>query len=382
VTGDPPLRRYEAVLRGLARRDRLRELTRRRGLDFASNDYLGVAECPRLSRAVAAALAAGTPVGAAGSRLLRGNCQEHEALEALAAGFFGAERALFFGGGYVANLAALSTLPQRGDLVILDALVHASAREGARAGRAQVVETPHNDVGAIEDAMMAWRRDGGTGRAWMAVESLYSMDGDRAPLAELAALAERHDAFLCIDEAHATGVFGPEGRGLAHGLEGRDNIVVLHTCGKALGCAGALVTGPAVLCDFLVNRSGPFIYATAPSPLMAVAIIEALAILREEPERRERLAQLVALAGRELAALTGVAPSGSQIQPVIIGGNARTMELANAMQARGFDLRGIRPPTVPEGTARLRISLTLNVGASDVLALIGALAEERARVFA
>lgn len=382
MTGDPPLRRYEAVLRGLARRDRLRELTRRRGLDFASNDYLGVAECPRLSRAVAAALAAGTPVGAAGSRLLRGNCQEHEALEALAAGFFGAERALFFGGGYVANLAALSTLPQRGDLVILDALVHASAREGARAGRAQVVETPHNDVGAIEDAMMAWRRDGGTGRAWMAVESLYSMDGDRAPLAELAALAERHDAFLCIDEAHATGVFGPEGRGLAHGLEGRDNIVVLHTCGKALGCAGALVTGPAVLCDFLVNRSGPFIYATAPSPLMAVAIIEALAILREEPERRERLAQLVALAGRELAALTGVAPSGSQIQPVIIGGNARTMELANAMQARGFDLRGIRPPTVPEGTARLRISLTLNVGASDVLALIGALAEERARVFA
>ena len=382
MTGDPPLRRYEAVLRGLARRDRLRELTRRRGLDFASNDYLGVAECPRLSRAVAAALAAGTPVGAAGSRLLRGNCQEHEALEALAAGFFGAERALFFGGGYVANLAALSTLPQRGDLVILDALVHASAREGARAGRAQVVETPHNDVGAIEDAMMAWRRDGGTGRAWMAVESLYSMDGDRAPLAELAALAERHDAFLCIDEAHATGVFGPEGRGLAHGLEGRDNIVVLHTCGKALGCAGALVTGPAVLCDFLVNRSGTFIYATAPSPLMAVAIIEALAILREEPERRERLAQLVALAGRELAALTGVAPSGSQIQPVIIGGNARTMELANAMQARGFDLRGIRPPTVPEGTARLRISLTLNVGASDVLALIGALAEERARVFA
>jgi 8-amino-7-oxononanoate synthase len=264
--------------------------------------------------------------------------------------------------------------------VILDALVHASAREGARAGRARVVETPHNDLDAIEDAVMAWRRGGGAGRAWIAVESLYSMDGDRAPLAALAALADRHDAFLCIDEAHATGVFGPDGRGLAHGLEGRDNVVVLHTCGKALGCAGALVTAPAALCDFLVNRSRPFIYATAPSPLMAVAAAEALAILREEPERRERLMQLVALAGRELAARVGLAPSGSQIQPVIIGGNGRTMELAAAMQARGFDLRGIRPPTVPEGTARLRIALTLNVGAPDVLALIGALAEERARV--
>jgi 8-amino-7-oxononanoate synthase len=382
VTGGAPLERYEAALRGLARRDRLRELTPRHGLDFASNDYLGLADCPRLSRAVAAALAAGTPVGATGSRLLRGNCPEHEALEALAAGFFGAERALFFGGGYVANFAVLSTLPQRRDLVILDALVHASAREGARAGRAQVVETSHNDLGAIEEAVMAWRRGGGAGRIWMAVESLYSMDGDRAPLPELAALADRHDAFLCIDEAHATGVFGPDGRGFAHDLEGRDNVVVLHTCGKALGCAGALVTAPAALCDFLVNRSRPFIYATAPSPLMAVAVVEALAILREEPERRERLMELVALAGRELAARTGIAPSGSQIQPVIIGGNARTMELANAMQARGFDLRGIRPPTVPEGTARLRIALTLHVRAPDVLALIGALAEARGRVSA
>ncbi|MER8779303.1 8-amino-7-oxononanoate synthase [Mesorhizobium sp. M0977] len=376
------LDRYETSLNGLARKNRLRALSPRAGLDFASNDYLGLAASPRLAKAVAAALAAGTPVGATGSRLLRGNTPEHETLEAEAARFFGAERALFFSGGYVANFAVLTTLPQKGDLVVLDALIHASAHEGARAGRAAVAEVPHNDIGGFEDAILTWRRSGGTGRPWIVVESLYSMDGDRAPLADLAALADRHHAFLLIDEAHATGVYGPDGRGLAHDLEGRDNVVVLHTCGKALGASGALVTGSTVLCDYLINRCRPFIYATAPSPLMAVAATEALAVLHDEPERRERLAALVAFAGRELKACCGVAPSGSQILPVIVGDNARAMALASALQARGFDVRGIRPPTVPEGTARLRISLTLNVEQADVAAMITALAEEWERMAA
>lgn len=374
------LDRYETMLNGLARKNRLRTLSPRAGLDFASNDYLGLAASPRLAEAVVAALAAGTPIGATGSRLLRGNTPEHETLEADAARFFGVERALFFSGGYVANFAILTTLPQKGDLVVLDALIHASAHEGVRAGRAAVAEAPHNDVGGFEDAILAWRRSGGMGRPWIAVESLYSMDGDRAPLADLEALADRHDAFLLIDEAHATGVFGPDGRGLAHGLEGRDNVVVLHTCGKALGASGALVTGPSVMCDYLINRCRPFIYATAPSPLMAVAATEALAILRDEPERRERLAALVAFAGREIKARCAIVPSGSQILPVIVGDNARAMALADALQARGFDVRGIRPPTVPEGTARLRISLTLNVEQADVDAMIEALAQEWERL--
>jgi 8-amino-7-oxononanoate synthase len=369
------LDRYEANLRGLARKSRLRTLSPRTGLDFASNDYLGLAGCKRMADAVAAAIAAGTPVGAAGSRLLRGNVPEHEALEAQAASFFGTEGALFFGGGYMANFAVLTTLPQKGDLIVLDELIHASAHEGARAGRAEVVQALHNDPGAVEDAIRAWRAKGGTGRPWIVAESLYSMDGDRAPLAELIAVADRHDAFLFLDEAHATGVYGPDGRGLAHGLEGRDNVVVLHTCGKALGASGALITGPAVLCDYLVNRCRPFIYATAPSPLMAVAAMEALAILTEEPERREKLARLVALAGERAGAL-GVRPSGSQILPIIVGDNARAMALAAGLQQRGFDVRGIRPPTVPEGTARLRISLTLNVPEADVTALFAAIAEE------
>jgi len=375
ANGRALLDRYEVSLRGLARKNRLRALSGRAGLDFASNDYLGLARSKRMAEAVASALAAGTPVGATGSRLLRGNDPEHEELEAKAAGFFGAERALFFGGGYVANFAVLTTLPQKGDLIVLDELVHASAHEGARAGRAEVTEAAHNDTNAVDEAIEAWRARGGAGRAWIVVESLYSMDGDRAPLGELIDVADRHDAFLFVDEAHATGVCGPEGRGLAHDLEGRDNVVVLHTCGKALGASGALVTAPAVLCDYLVNRCRPFIYATAPSPLMAVATATALDILADEPERRERLARLVALAGKGAEGL-GLPVSGSQILPIIVGDNRGTMALALALQARGFDVRGIRPPTVPEGTARLRISLTLNVGEEDVSALFDALAEE------
>ncbi|MGH6854853.1 MAG: 8-amino-7-oxononanoate synthase [Aestuariivirga sp.] len=372
-----PIARYDATLRGLARKGRLRTLSPRAGLDFASNDYLGLAASKRMAGAVAAALARGTPVGASGSRLLRGNSPEHEELEAVAAAFFHAERTLFFGGGYVANFAVLTTLPQRGDLLILDELIHASAHEGARAGRAQVVKVRHNDTDAVETAIRDWRATGGIGCIWIAVESLYSMDGDRAPLDDLMKLANCHDAFLFIDEAHATGVYGPDGRGLAAGFEGRDNVVVLHTCGKALGASGALVTAPKVLCEFLINRCRPFIYATAPSPLMAAAALEALAILRDEPGRREALARLVAFAGREVPARCGVTPSGSQILPVVIGGNARTMALATALQARGFDVRGVRPPTVPEGTARLRISLTLNVDETAVSNMLDALAEEQ-----
>jgi 8-amino-7-oxononanoate synthase len=368
---------YQAALDALADSSRLRALAPRAGIDFTSNDYLGLAASPRLGRAVTAAIARGTPVGAGGSRLLRGNAPEHEALEEQAAAFFHAERALFFGSGYVANYALLTTLPQRGDLLLLDRLVHASAHEGARAGRAQYTTVAHNEAQAFEAAARAWRDGGGRGRIWLAVESLYSMDGDRAPLDELVAVAERHDAMLLIDEAHATGLYGPDGRGLGASLEGRENVVALHTCGKALGAAGALVSGPRVLCDFLLNRCRPFIFATAPSPLMAVAALEALEILREEPERRRRLAQLIAVAARAALTSGAATPTGSQILPVIVGDDRAALALAAGLQRRGFDVRAVRPPTVPEGTARLRISITLNVDETAVGALFAALAEER-----
>jgi len=367
---------YVADLSALEKDDRLRSLKPRAGIDFSSNDYLALANCPRMRKAVSAAIEAGTPIGAGGSRLLRGNCAEHESLEAEAAQFFGAEAASFFASGYIANFSVLTTLPQRGDLLVLDQLVHASLHEGARAGRAEFRFSAHNDANSVEEVIRARRAEGGAGRIWIVAESLYSMDGDFAPLEELAAIADRHDAFLMIDEAHATGVFGPNGRGLTAAYEGRENLVAIHTCGKALGAAGALVTTTKIFRDFIVNRCRPFIFSTAPSPLIAVAVEAALSILREEPEHQQRLANLISFAHREIEARQGWRFSGSQIMPFIVGDNARAMTLAAAMQVRGFDIRGIRPPTVPAGTARLRISLTNNVGERDVRAMLDALAEE------
>jgi 8-amino-7-oxononanoate synthase len=365
---------FDAGLRELAGQGRLRSLRPRAGIDFTSNDYLGLAESAELRQAALDAIARGVPVGSAGSRLLRGNHAEHEALESEAAAYFGAETALYFGGGYVANSAIFSTLPQRGDLVVHDELIHASAHDGMQRGRAEFVGVPHNDIDAFNAAIARWRESGGTGRPWLSVESLYSMDGDGPDLAALFAVADRHDAMVVVDEAHATGVFGPQGRGLAAAFEGRDNVITLHTCGKALGTVGGFVLAPKVIRDFLVNRSRSFIFATAPSPLIAAITRVALEISRTNPVRRERLADLIAFAGRELRRRCDIKPSGSQILPVIIGADQAAVDIAASLQHDGFDIRAIRPPTVPVGTARLRIALTLNVNEAIVTNLFDALA--------
>jgi 8-amino-7-oxononanoate synthase len=366
---------HERALKALERRGRLRALAPRTGVDFASNDYLGLGASAALRAAAVAALERGVAIGAGGSRLLRGNDPEHEALEAQAADFFGAESCLYFGGGFVANNAIFSTLPKRADLIVHDELIHASVHDGMRASKAAHVPARHNDAQAFEDAIAHWRIEGGTGRPWLAVESLYSMDGDRAPLDELLAVAARHDGMLVIDEAHATGILGPDGRGLAANLEGRANIVTLHTCSKAIGVMGALVLLPSEMRDFLVNRSRQFIYATAPSPLVAALVRASLDLVRTDPQRRERLASLVEFAGRELSARCGLPVSGSHIQPVILGSDDRAVAVASTLQARGFDVRAVRPPTVPEGTARLRVSLTLNASEKQVEGLLDALAD-------
>lgn len=360
---------YRDDLARLEGADRLRRLVPRRGADFASNDYLGLGSSQRMRDAVAAALDRGVGIGSGGSRLLRGNDPEHEALEAEAAAHFGSEAALYFATGYAANVAAFATLPQPGDLIVHDALVHASAHDGMRLSRAPRVAVPHNDVGAFEDAIRGWRADGGTGTPWIAVESLYGMDGDRAPLAAFAALAERHDAMLLIDEAHATGVFGRAGRGLAEGLHDRESVVTLHTCGKALGAQGGLLCLPRVLRDMLVNRGRGFVFSTAPSPLLAAAVREALRCLTDEPDRQARLWALVAAAEAALGIATG-----SQILPVIVGEDRAAVALAERAQAAGYDVRAIRPPTVPAGTARLRVSITLNVDEAAIAGLGGVLA--------
>jgi 8-amino-7-oxononanoate synthase len=375
---------HKDVLDALAAKGRLRALSRNRGLDFTSNDYLALAESAALRDAAVAALARGVPLGAGGSRLLRGNHPEHEALEEEAASFFGSETALYFPTGFAANAAIAATLPRRGDLIVYDSLIHASFRDGLEPARIPAVAAPHNDVSAMDAIIAGWRAAGGKGRVWIAAETLYSMDGDRAPLGELVALAVKHDAMLILDEAHATGVHGDQGRGLLNekmgaAYEGAPNIISLHTCGKGLGAAGALVCLPRLYRDFLVNRGRAFIYSTAPSPLMAAVVREALKLCAGAEQERTQLATLMRHAGAALAKL-GLPASGSQIQPVIIGEDKRTVALAQALQARGHDIRAIRPPTVPEGTARLRIALTLHVTPDDLDALFADMEIEMARV--
>ena len=372
-----PFTAHHADLAALAHDSRRRSLAPRAGRDFASNDYLGLADSEALRTALAAGIERGLPAGSGGSRLLRGNHAEHEALEAHAARHYGSEAALFFPTGFAANAAKSIKPGQMVVKIVHDELIHASAHDGMKLGRAGTIAAAHNDAQAFDDLITRWRTGGGAGTPWIAVESLYSMDGDRAPLADLAAVADRHDAILVVDEAHATGVFGPGGTGLAHGLARRDNLITLHTCGKALGAEGALLCAPAVATDFIVNRGRPFIFSTAPSPLMAWLVRQAIEIVANEPERQARLHALVRHAAERLVPL-GIPASGTQILPVIIGDNDRTMRIAGSLQGAGFDIRGIRPPTVAQGTARLRIAITLNVDEDNIDDMADALAQAMA----
>lgn len=368
--------RLESMLEALEARHRRRALIPARGLDFASNDYLGLAGSSLLQEAAQAALARGVPVGSGGSRLLRGNHPEHEALEHEAAAFFGAEAALFMGGGFQANQAIFSTLPAAGDLALYDELVHASAHEGMRTSRADLRAFRHNDAADARNVLTEWRSAGGPGQVWIAVESVYSMEGDLAPLKDLSCLARESEAVLIVDEAHATGVFGANGKGLAHDL--KVDLLTLHTCGKGLGVSGGLICGPRAMIDTLINRARPFIFATAPSPLNAALV---RAVLRElagtddlVTAARKRLRH-----AHDAARETGLPGTAlnSQIIPVVLGDEARTMAMAQALQHQGFDIRGIRPPTVPKGTSRLRVSITGNVSPEDISALFATISSHQ-----
>ena len=366
--------RYSAELDELSRKHLKRELAPICGIDFTSNDFLGFSEAPAIRDAVLKAVEDGMPLGAGGSRLLRGNHRIHEELETMATEFFGSEKALYFGSGYSANYALLTTLPKRHDFIVYDALSHASIREGVFASLAKSVRAPHNDVDAVADALSNWRKTGSaSARAWIVVESLYSMDGDCAPLDDLLDIADRYGATLIVDEAHATGVWGANGHGFTEPFEGHSNLVALHTCGKALGVAGGLVCASSELIEFLVNKSRPFIYSTAPPPINALAVHAALQLLVREPQRRSLLHERIALANREFESRFHRKGSGTQIIPFVIGDEKPTRDIADLMQRAGFDLRAIRPPTVPIGTARLRISITLHVSNQQIQSMFDAL---------
>lgn len=348
------MNRFQKKLKELESENRLRSLNMPGGIDLTSNDYLSLRRHPALRQAAIEALENGIELGAGGSRLLRGNTPHHAALEAFAADYFGCEKALYFSTGFQANAAIFTALPARRDVIIFDELIHASAREGIQNSPARHARVRHNDLNAYEDALKSARAK--AEMIWIAVESVYSMDGDLAPLKELHELAQKYGAILVVDEAHGTGVFGENGRGLSECLP-HENLITLHTCGKALGVAGGLVCGPAEIIDYLINKARGFIYSTAPMPLQALLVHKALELARDEPWRREKLHRLIAAAGRILPA----PKPASQIIPVILGADAAALDAAQGLRTAGFDVRAIRPPTVPERTARLRISLNCDL---------------------
>lgn len=331
-----------------------RKLETPTGVDFSSNDYLGIAASGALLPAVAVP---SVPLTAPASRLLRGNTAEHEALERRLAVFKGMEAALLFASGYQANLGLLSTVIRPEDQVLSDRLNHASLIDGIRLSRASVHIFPHLDHVAVERIL----RDGtGTRRTFLVTESLFSMDGDIAPLDRYARLADRHGALLIVDDAHATGVFGDErGSGLVERFGIADRVLaVTSTFGKALGAFGACVTGPRALIDYLVNHARPFIFSTAPPPLLLRMVDRALDVVAAEPERRHRVLRLAnRLSSRLRIAGLGDPVHDSPIVPVRLGSSERALAVAREVREAGFDVRAIRPPTVPADTARLRLSV-------------------------
>jgi 8-amino-7-oxononanoate synthase len=370
------LERLRRELASLDAQSSLRHLEPMEGINLNSNDYLGLSSDARLKDAVTAALAAGLPVASTGSRLLSGNAEIWEELEAEFARFIGTEAALFFSSGYAANVGLLSALARPGDIVFSDRLNHASIVDGIRLSRVRKVLFPHLDLNFLADALR--HHDGSAGQKLIVVESVFSMDGDRAPVNDLLELADRFGAALIVDEAHATGVFGPQGRGLVAAAGGTDRVLAtVHPCGKALASAGALVCCSETLKQYLVNRARSFIFSTAPPPYLAAQIRRAVAIVREADRERDRLEDLAGFLRRQLQqAGFDTGASDSQIVPVLLGGNDTAVHYAAELCRQGFAVRPIRPPTVPEGASRLRLSLntTLSEEVLDrlVKAMVGA----------
>jgi 8-amino-7-oxononanoate synthase len=370
------LDRMAATLAALREADQFRDLRRPAGIPLSSNDYLALATHPELKDAITRAVSEDARVASTGSRLLSGNDARWEQLESDFAAFVGAEAALYFPSGYTANIGLLSSVLKPLDTVFSDAANHASLIDGIRLSHAKRVVFPHLDLNYLQDAL---RNESGSGGKVVVVESIFSMEGDRAPLADLADLCDRFDASLIVDEAHATGVEGNGGRGLIHAA-GRPASVLatVHTCGKALAAMGAFVAGSRTLRAFLINHARPFIFATALPPYCAAHVSKALDLVRLADAERARLWQLSEYLRENLR--TGgfdIGTSDSQIIPLILGSNETAIRFASAVNVAGFDVRAIRPPTVPKGSARLRLSLNASLRIADMDALMTSLAGVR-----
>lgn len=322
---------------------------------FCSNDYLGLANHPALIEAGTEALKA-YGAGSGASRLVSGSLRIHALAEEAAAAFERREAAILFPSGFQANIGVLTALAGEGDVIFSDALNHASIVDACRLSRAKKAVYEHCDLNHLEDLL---KKERGHSR-WVVTETVFSMDGDTAPLRGIVDLANRWGALVIVDEAHATGVLGPTGRGGLEESGTSDSVdVQVATLGKALGCAGAYVTGSRRLIEFLRNRARSFIYTTAVLPVVAGMAIEAFSLVDREPNRRDRLAENRRRMAEGLKRLGTAIPEGrSAIFPLVVGGNETAVELAGRLHDEGVVVPAIRPPTVPEGSARLRFTVT------------------------
>lgn len=370
------LNRLQQKLAERAAQGNLRMLKTSSGLvDFCSNDYLGLARSPELRALIykEELKYKHLPLGATGSRLLSGNHGLFEELEQQIAGFHGAEAALLFNSGYTANVGLLSALPQRGDTVFFDEASHASMKDGLRLSFAKAYSFRHNSVEDLRQKLKL-----ATGQVYVLVESVYSMDGDQAPLQELATLCARQQAALIVDEAHAVGLYGENGEGLvsALGLE-QEVLARVVTYGKALGSHGAAILGPEVLRQFLINYSRAFIYTTGLPTHALVALKCAYTLLPALHEAREQVKRRAQLLYQKLNKLSGIrcTPEGSVILSVFLHQPNKLKELAAALQQKGFDVRPVMPPTVPAGTERLRVIVHAFNTEEEIEGLVQAIAQ-------
>ncbi len=363
----------EAKLKQRQEENSLRNLTNTIGrVDFTSNDYLGLARSEELFQRINEQLKTLPHTnGASGSRLLSGNSQYIEQVEQKLATIFKSEAALIFNSGYAANQGVLACIPRKGDTIIYDELVHACIRDGVRLSFAKYFSFKHNDLSDLEKKLKR-----STGSLFIAVESIYSMDGDKCPLQELVALAKRYNAHIILDEAHSTGVIGPDGAGMAvsQGIE-QQIAIRIYTFGKAMGCHGACVVGSKTLINYLTNFARPFIFTTAMPNHSVAAINCSFQFLKTNIDLQNTLQQKINLfvsLGKEMKLNT--LNSNTQIQGVVLPGNNRVKTASEKLRSKGFDIRPILSPTVPKGSERLRICLHTFNSDEEIRNLISELA--------
>lgn len=362
-------------LHSLETKQRKRSFQLPKGIDFTSNDYLGLTHDHELRKKLSSLLLTDIPLGSGGSRLLRGNHVWHEHAERDFAAFQGTESSLFFSSGYSANMAVLTALPSRRDAIIYDANVHASIKEGVRASLAKSVSFHHNSLDSLHAAASRLEAE----HIFIVVESLYSMDGDEAPLRELASFVKDSKFSLIVDEAHATGIFGKHGQGLVDEYGVRDKVLLsIHPCGKALASSGGFVASSDLIRSYLLNKARTMIFTTALPPLVPAMLSEVIRIISSSSDKIQKLHENSAFVRNSLRTTLrhwSVPEGRSPIIPVIIGTDEMACAVGDELQRLGMDVRPIRPPTVAEGTARFRITINADHKQSELDLLVNSLSE-------